>query len=87
MTLEQAIRAKFVGTVECLVERGADVDAIDSKGDPVLAGAIRGSATEIVRILVVDGDANVDAIDSEGDPMLRLAIRGRFYWNCEDFCC
>ena len=79
MTLEQAIRAKFVGTVECLVERGADVDAIDSKGDPVLAGAIRGSATEIVRILVVDGDANVDAIDSEGDPNVAPGNQGAFY--------
>ena len=60
--------------VKCVVDEGANVDAKDSDGTPMLYWAItRNKPVEIVRILV-DAGANVDAKDSDGTPMLYWAI-------------
>ena len=60
--------------VQCVVDAGADVDAKDADGDPVLVRAIAHGNVEIVRIIVSDGQANVDAKDADGDPVLVRAI-------------
>ena len=60
--------------VQCVVDEGANVDAKDSDGYPMLYWAItRNKPVEISRILV-DAGANVDAKDSDGYPMLYWAI-------------
>ena len=60
--------------VQCVVDAGADVDAKDADGDPILIRAIGHGNAEIVRIIVSDGQANVDAKDAGGDPILVRAI-------------
>ena len=60
--------------VQCVVDAGADVDAKDADGDPILIRAIGHGNVEIVRIIVSDGQANVDAKDADGDPILIRAI-------------
>ena len=77
MTLEQAIEGKHTAVVQCLVDRGANVNAQGSDGNPLLHLAIRGNKIDIVRILVVAG-ANPSAKDVEDDPMLNQAIKGKF---------
>ena len=59
--------------VQTLVDAGADVNQIDSKGDPVLLEGIWRGHIEIVKILVNAG-ADVNARDSGGDPILREAV-------------
>ena len=60
--------------VQCVVDAGADVNAKDADGDPILILAIGHGNAEIVRIIVSDGQANVDAKDADGDPILIRAI-------------
>ena len=60
--------------VQCVVDAGADVDAKDADGDPILILAIGHGNVEMVRIIVSDGQANVDAKDADGDPILIRAI-------------
>ena len=52
-----------------LADAGANVNATDSDGDPVLREAIWRGHTNVVRILVNAG-ADVNAEDSDGDPLL-----------------
>ena len=59
--------------VRALADAGADVNQIDSKGDPVLLEAVWRGHVDIVRILVESG-ADVDAPDSKGDPVLLEAV-------------
>ena len=77
MTLEQAIKGRHTAVVQCLVDRGTDVNAKGSDGNPLLHRAIRGNFIDIVRILVVAG-ADPSAKDVEDDPMLNQAIKGNF---------
>lgn len=65
---------KDLKALEILVEAGADVNARDSGGNPVLWEAVRRGELEPVRILV-EGGADVNARDSRGDPVLLEAIR------------
>ena len=77
MTLEQATKGRHTEIVQCLVDKGADVNAKASDGNPLLHLAIRGNFIEIVRILV-DAGANASAKDVEGNPLLHRAIKGKF---------
>ena len=74
MTLEQAISKQRIIIVRCLVAEGADVNAKDSDGNPLLRLAIWHQISSIVGILV-DAGADVDARDSDGYPLLDVAIR------------
>ena len=74
MTLEQAISKQRISIVRCLVAEGAEVNAKDSDGNPLLRLAIWHQISSIVGILV-DAGADVDARDSDGYPLLDLAIR------------
>ena len=69
-----AIRHGDPEIVQCVVDAGADVDARDNVGNPILVLAIGHGNVEIVRIIVSDGQANVDAKDADGDPILIRAI-------------
>ena len=69
-----AIRHGNPEIVQCVVDAGADVDARDNVGNPILVLAIGHGNIEIVRIIVSDGQANVDAKDADGDPILIRAI-------------
>ena len=70
-----AIQKGVPKIVQCVVDEGADVNATDSNGDPMLYWAMTGGNPEIVRILV-DARADVNAKDSHGDPMLYWAMTG-----------
>ena len=60
--------------LRCVVEAGADVNAVDDLGLPVLAWAIlEDDSVEYVRILVEAG-ADTNARDDDGNPMLYRAI-------------
>ena len=63
----EAVWRGHVDIVRILVETGADVDAPDSKGDPVLLEGIWRGHIEVVKILVNAG-ADVNAADDGGDP-------------------
>ena len=76
MTLEQATKGRHTEIVQCLVDKGADVNAKASDGNPLLHLSIRGNFIEIVRILV-DAGANASAKDVEGNPLLHRAIKGK----------
>ena len=65
---------KIEELVECVIrELGADVNATDYSGSPVLFWAILDENLEIVRALV-DAGADVNATDDEGKPVLYWAI-------------
>ena len=69
-------RAVWTGDVEevrKLVVQGADVNAIDEDGDPLLREAVWRGHVEVVQALINAG-ADVDARDSEGDPILSEAV-------------
>ena len=59
------------------VDAGADVDARDSDGDPLLYTAVWRAEPEKLQIFV-DAGADVDARDSNGDPLLYTAV-----WRAE----
>ena len=56
-----------------LLRPGADVNAVDSEGNPVLHEAVWRGHTEIVSLLIEAG-ADVNAVDSEGNPVLHEAV-------------
>ena len=60
--------------VQCVIrELGADVNATDDDGRPMLYWAILVSTSEVVQVLV-DAGADVNTTDDNGEPMLLLAI-------------
>ena len=59
--------------MQVLIDGGADVNAKDAEGNPLLHEAIENNFVEIVRILVVDGNADVDTKGGFGDPVLHGA--------------
>ena len=65
-------RGSITEVVRILVNAGADVNARDSDGDPLLHEAIFRGNREIVRILV-DAGVDVKASDSRGDSPLDSA--------------
>ena len=71
--LHRAIRNGDPKIVQCVVDGGANVDAKDSLGNPMLHEAIEIEKAEIVRILV-DAKADVNAEDRFDNPMLHEAI-------------
>ena len=74
--LHEAIENNFVEIVRILVVDGnADVDTKGGFGDPVLHGAIKKDAVEIVRILV-NANADVNAEDRFGKSPLTRAQEG-----------
>ena len=69
-----AITSGEAENVQCLIrELGADVNATDDRGNPMLFWAILEESPEIVRLLVEDG-ADANATDDRGNPMLFWAI-------------
>ena len=61
--------------VRCVIRFGADVNARDDRGRPMVYWAIIRDNPEIVQILV-DAGSDVNARDDDGDPMLYWAIIG-----------
>jgi len=50
-----------VETVRVLIEKGADVDAINDRGQSPIAGAVFKGYDEVVRVLVNEGKADIQA--------------------------
>ena len=73
--LREAIWRGHTNVVRILVNAGADVNAEDSDGDPLLFEGVWRGHTEIVRILVNAG-ADVSAPDARGRSALS---RAQFY--------
>lgn len=48
-------------TVRVLIEKGADVDAINDRGQSPIAGAVFKGYDEVVRLLVNEGKADIRA--------------------------
>ena len=71
--LHEAIRTRDPKIVQCVVDEGADVNAVDNLGNPMLHEAIENDNVKIVGILV-DANADVNAVDNLGNPMLHEAI-------------
>ena len=61
--------------VQILVDAGANVDAENEAGNPVLYRAIGRDDSTLVQILV-DAGANVNAEDKDGNPVLYRAMQG-----------
>ena len=59
--------------MQILADAGANVNATDADGDPVLHEAIWRDHANVVQILV-DAGADVNAQDSDGDPLLFEAV-------------
>ena len=62
----------FVSIVRELIERGVDVNAMDTDGNTALLLAVRGGHTGIVPLLLAKG-ANVNARSKNGDTALKSA--------------
>jgi ankyrin repeat protein len=60
MNLQDAIETKDVESVKSLLVSGANANAVDERGEPMLIRAIRLGQTEIVELLISNG-ANVSA--------------------------
>ena len=85
-TLYRAIWAGTIEEVRSLVAAGADVNARDGDGDPLLHTAVWRAEPEKVQILV-DAGADVDARDSVSNPVLYTAVwrggcRSLFWRSC-----
>lgn len=50
-----------VETVRVLIEKGADVDAINDRGQSPIAGSVFKGYDEVVRVLVNQGKADIHA--------------------------
>ena len=70
--LYNAIRGGHGENVRVLVDAGANVDAYDARGDPLLAVALI-ITNEYAATILIDAGADVNAIDSDGKTMLELA--------------
>ena len=71
--LEDAVWRGNTEAVQTLLDEGADINAKDAEGNPILREAIWRGHTEIVRFLVESG-ADVNAKDTEGNPILHEAV-------------
>lgn len=64
--------------VKLLVEKGADVNAVNNEGEPAIKGAVQDDRAEDVEYLISCG-ADVDIVDEHGNTALIEAIFGRAY--------
>lgn len=76
MTLCQAVESDMEAIIPILVENGADVDACDSAGRPVLAIAAGYASPGVIMVLLEKG-AKVNVEDAEGHSPLEWAL-GRY---------
>ena len=74
LPLYWAIRRGEFLIVESLIEGGANVDAKDSEGNPLLYHAIVHPRGLNVVESLIEGGVDVDAKDNEGNPLLYHAI-------------
>jgi ankyrin repeat protein len=65
--------AEMVEIVEILLERGARVNAIDTRGDTALICAARSGRVDAVRVLL-DSGAHVDMVNIAGESPFALAL-------------
>ncbi len=72
--LVAAVEAGDSATVERLLEAGANPDARDASGDPILKSAIQARSPDLVALLVAHG-ADVNALDGSGNALLPEAVR------------
>lgn len=70
--LIEAVYAKEAAEIERLLVAGANADAIDYRGDPILKAAIMQGNTETTRLLVENG-ADVNAKDKDENALLGTA--------------
>jgi ankyrin repeat protein len=74
--LIEAVNAKDAAAVEQLLKAGANANALDSSGDPMLKTAIlrgqSGGSAEIVELLLAHG-ADTNALDKGGNALLAFA--------------
>lgn len=66
--------------VEELLERGADLNAVDCKGASVLHYAARYSLPEEVILLLLERGADLNAVDSNDKTVLHYAARLIMYY-------
>jgi ankyrin repeat protein len=80
--LINALRCKASDKIiKLFIEKGADVNAIDDKGQPILILAIIYKASENVIKSLIQKGANVNVIDYKGRTMLILAIKYKLSEN------
>lgn len=72
--LVAAVEASDIATVKRLLGSGANPDARDALGDPILKSAIQARRPELVTLLVAHG-ADVNALDGSGNALLPEAVR------------
>ncbi|MFD7880545.1 ankyrin repeat domain-containing protein [Streptomyces sp. NPDC059766] len=73
--LRSAVRAGDAEAVRDLLERGADPDAVDADGLPVLCGAVAACDAPVVEALV-EGGADADRVLPDGTTPLWRAVDG-----------
>ena len=59
--------------IEDLIQRGADVNSRDSKGEPILDTVLTEGRWDIARLLI-EGGADVNAKDRKGETPLHIAV-------------
>ena len=72
--LIQAVKTGHPPIVQAFLAKGADVNAVDDNGGPVLVWAVAGGGAEAVRLLLEAG-ADVNATDADGMTALALSRR------------
>jgi ankyrin repeat protein len=73
-TLADAVRQGNLGAVKALLNKGADPNAKNNIGTPVLLLAVKHNNLSIVQALLGKG-ADANALDAEGSPALHVAVR------------
>lgn len=69
-------------TVQRLLQRGFDPNAVDAKGQPALTAALKLESNRVVEALVASPELRVDLANSAGEtPLMIAALRGSLDWT------
>lgn len=64
-----------------LLERGADPNAVDDKGQPALVAAMKDNSAQVVEVLLAQPGLKVDKANSSDEtPLMMAALKGRTDW-------
>ncbi len=78
----RAVRLDDARTVTQLLERGFDPNAVDEKGVPALALALRESSPKVAAALLAAPQIKVDATTpADETPVMMAALRGQPQWT------